>query len=277
MMACAAPPSWDVTDRLPADYGRGIFTPVVVDIHYDPSDPHPDKVADIYLPASEPTRGVVVFAHGGAFVHGDKDDLFTYSGPLLRALDSGWAVVNINYRFDAFPAAVLDLDAAVRFVRSPEGRRIGLRPGPVVVAGHSAGATIAADLALAADSGPVTPFGQLEHVDGWISLAGPLDLDHPDGRGAWSRLLWRTGADPYASPVHLVSAGDPPGLVVQGSEDALVPLVHAISFARWAADVGHEGIELDIVRAAEPHCRGHVPSCGMSIRTLDAFLDRLRD
>ena len=262
-------------DRLPNDWGADSITPDVRRLVYDPTDPGPVRRGDLYLPRAGGNRGVLIVVHGGGFTSGARSDLHRFMGPLLGQLDRGLAVLTISYRFDPFPAAVLDLDAAVRFVRGPGGAALGLNPASVLVAGHSAGGTITADLALAADRGDVAPYGQLSRVDGWITVAAPLDLDAamPFGRGA--RHEWRAGDEPAASPVANLSAGDPPGLMIHGDEDLVVPPEHARHMQSRAVRLGVDLPELDMVTDAPLSCRQHAPMCGASISRIDSFVDRV--
>ncbi len=262
-------------DRLPNDWGTGSITPDVRAVAYDPANRDADHMGDLYLPRAGGNRGVLIVVHGGGFTSGERADLHRYLGPLLGQLDRGLAILTISYRFDPFPAAVLDLDAAIRFVRGPGGAALGLNPATVLVAGHSAGGTITANLALAADRGDVAPYGQLSKVDGWMTVAAPLDLDAtlPFGRGA--RDAWRAGDESAASPVANLSAGDPPGLMIHGDRDRVVPADHARRMQSRAVRLGVDLPDLDLVGDAPSSCRGHAPMCGASISEIDSFVDRV--
>ena len=99
-------------DRLPNDWGTGSITPDVRAVAYDPANRDADHMGDLYLPRAGGNRGVLIVVHGGGFTSGERADLHRYLGPLLGQLDRGLAILTISYRFDPFPAAVLDLDAA---------------------------------------------------------------------------------------------------------------------------------------------------------------------
>jgi len=107
------------------------------------------RPARLYLPYG-PVRGVVLFLHGGGFVH---CGLNSHHGICCRlARQSGAAVLSFDYRLapeDRFPAAVEDCRAALRFVAA-EAWRWG---GVVAVAGDSAGGNLAAVLAQDAQRG----------------------------------------------------------------------------------------------------------------------------
>lgn len=274
--ACAAPPApaWDPADRLPTTWGADI-APDVTDIAYDPDGRIVDRVADLYRPRRGPSRGVILYVHGGGFTGGHRGYLGEHAGPLLRQLDRGFAILNLEYRKDPFPAAVHDLDAALAFVRSESGQALGIDTSTVVVAGHSAGGTIAAVHALGANHSAPGLLGQLGAVDAWISISGALELDMalPDSGGA--RRSWRAGDAPEASPAALLDRDDPPGLVIHGDRDPIVPPQHATAFRDRAAQRGFRGLTTEIVSAAPDDCRGHLPMCGASMRDLDRFLNRV--
>ncbi len=271
-LALPAVPS---SDRLPNDWGAGRIRPDISDVAYDATHPDEAHRADVYLPRGGGNRGVMIVVHGGGFTTGNRTDVHRFLGPLLRQLDRGLAVVTISYRFDAFPAAVLDVDAAVRFVRGPQGAALGLNPSSVLVAGHSAGGAITADMALAGDRGDIAPYGELSPVDGWITVSAPLDLDAPIAWGQPARDAWRAGSEPAASPLANLSEGDPPGLMIHGDDDPIVPAEHAHRMQARALAIGTDAPALDLVTDAPQSCRGHAPMCGASVSELDRFVDRI--
>lgn len=272
--ACAPAPTWDQRDRLPNDWGAGVIRPDVTDIVYDAGQPDRAHRGDLYLPRKGPARGVIVYAHGGGFTAGARADLHRYAGPLLRELNRGFAIFNVDYGVGPFPAAVHDLATAVRWVRSEQATALGVHATAVIVAGHSAGGTIVADLALAANRGAPTPFRPLPGVDGWIAVAAPLDLDAQLPWGGSARAAWRTGAEPAASPAANLDRHDPPGLVIHGDQDGIVPTAHATLLRDRARAVGYQGLALDLVTNAPTECRNHAPMCGASMAALDRFVDR---
>lgn len=276
--ACAVPPApaptWDPSDRLPTTWGSSI-APDVTDIAYSPGSGFDDRVADLYLPRRGPARGLIVYLHGGGFTGGHRGLLGEHAGPLLRQLDRGFAILNVEYRKDPFPAAVHDVDAALAFARSEAGRALGIDTSTVVVAGHSAGATIAAVHALGSNRTARGPLGELGSVDGWIAISGPLELDATFPGVGNARGAWRAGTAVEASPAALLDPEDPPGLVIHGDRDPIVPARHATDFRDRAARLGFAGLSTEIVSSAPDDCRGHLPMCGASMRNLDRFMDRV--
>ena len=110
---------------------------------------------DLYRPAGEGPFPLIVNVHGGYWRRGSRDT-FQYWGPYLAA--RGYAGFTISYRLTGpgqktYPEAVHDVRAAVQFMRARAGE-LGLDPQRFVLWGNSAGAQLAALVALAGDSAP---------------------------------------------------------------------------------------------------------------------------
>jgi acetyl esterase/lipase len=177
----------------------------------------------------------VVFVHGGGWTEGDKDlrigyeDVYGNIGRFLAARGIGAAVV--NYRLldlgsssdsssSAWPDQIADVAAATAFVHQRIAE-YGGDPDQLFLMGHSAGAQLAARVAL--DPQPLARRGlSTELVAGLISVSGAgLDLtdertyelsDTPGyyGRRFDTRPDWQEAA----SPASFIDAGDPPVLVL---------------------------------------------------------------
>lgn len=89
-----------------------------LDVSYAPSSPA--QRLDLYWPPAPDVRFPLVIAvHGGGFEGGDKR--YSELDPMLTALAHGYAVAAINYRLSGeakFPAAVVDVKAAIRYLRA---------------------------------------------------------------------------------------------------------------------------------------------------------------
>lgn len=176
---------------------------------------------DVYSPKGE-ARGlpVVVFFYGGSLQSGRRKD-YRFVGQALTA--RGFVAVIPDYRLypeAQFPTFIEDGAAAVSWARSHIDR-YGGDPSRLFLMGHSAGAYIAAMLAL-------NP-GYLERVDlsttdlrGFIGIAGAYDfltLKNP-------RLLEIFGGIDgitESQPINFVTAGAPPALLLHGAKDNIVP------------------------------------------------------
>jgi acetyl esterase/lipase len=104
---------------------------------------------DFYLPKTRGSVPALVAVHGGGWQQGARS-AFQHLGPHLAA--HGYAVFAIGYRLTkkghkAFPQAVRDVIAAVRFVRGSTAA-FGIDPDRIALIGASAGAHLAALAAL---------------------------------------------------------------------------------------------------------------------------------
>lgn len=107
-------------------------------------------VGDLYLPKGRAKAPVLVAIHGGGWQVGSRD-FYRYWGLFLAR--SGYAVFAIEYRLGkdgVYPAAVYDAKAAVQFVRA-KAAEYDLDPNRIGLVGDSAGAHLAALVALAGD------------------------------------------------------------------------------------------------------------------------------
>lgn len=110
---------------------------------------------DLYRPEGGGDHPTVIAIHGGGWKRGEAQ-LYQYWGPWLAS--RGIALYAMDYRLvegerNRYPAAVHDVRAAVQFLRA-NARRLGLDPARIGLIGDSAGAHLAALVALAGD-GPL--------------------------------------------------------------------------------------------------------------------------
>jgi acetyl esterase/lipase len=108
---------------------------------------------DLYLPAGAGPFPLIVNVHGGYWRRGARET-YQYWGPYLA--ERGYAGFTISYRLTkpgrkTFPEAVHDVRAAVQFMRG-RAREFRLDPDRFALWGNSAGAQLAALVALAGDS-----------------------------------------------------------------------------------------------------------------------------
>jgi len=112
-----------------------------------------DLQGDLYLPAGPGPFPVIVNVHGGYWRRGSRDT-FQYWGPYLA--QRGYAGFTVSYRLTkpgkkTYPDVVHDIRAAVRFMRGC-AKDFRLDPERIALWGNSAGAHLAALVALAGDS-----------------------------------------------------------------------------------------------------------------------------
>lgn len=211
---------------------------------------------DLYLP-EKPAAGplpLIVCVHGGGWRGGSKDWC-----PMLPMVARGYAVASVEYRFSQkalFPAQIQDCQAALRWLRANRGR-YGIDPDHVGVIGASAGGHLVALLGTAGGKKAFDPIGghedQSDRVQAVCDFYGPTDFttvvrqaaDDPNVRNIFA---FNTPSDPYScligtsldadrsktdavSPVHHVSRGNPPFLILHGTHDALVPFAQSEELA----------------------------------------------
>jgi len=107
---------------------------------------------DLYLPAGPGSFPVIVNVHGGYWRRGSRDT-FHYWGPYLA--ERGYAGFTISYRLTkpgkkTYPEVIYDVRSAVQFMRG-EAKQFRLDPKRIALWGNSAGAHLAAIVALAGD------------------------------------------------------------------------------------------------------------------------------
>lgn len=238
----------------------------------------PRQRLDVYVPrkACGRPRPVVVFFYGGSWNSGTRAG-YAFVGRALAA--RGFVTVVPDYRLVPdvhYPAFVEDGAAAVRWAISHADAYCG-DGGSVVLMGHSAGAYIAAMLAV----DPRWLGASRPAVKGLVGLAGPYDFAPFDV--AASRAAFGQSPDPAATqPVTWAGAGDPPALLLYGSDDTVVRPRNSEALAaklraggvavdeRAYAKLGHIGILLALARPF----RGRAPVlddvAGFVQRTVDA-------
>jgi acetyl esterase len=188
-----------------------------------------------YSPRSPGPYPLLVFFHGSGFVLCSLD---THDG-MCRNLCAGadCLVVSVDYRLapeHKFPAAVDDCVFATRWV-AEHATELNADPARVIVAGDSAGGTLAAATTLRLrDEGGPSPCGQLlmypvtdYHTPGTASYE-----DNAEGYGLtrntmkwfWDHYLNdpSEASNPYAAPLRARDlSGLPPALVITAEYDPL--------------------------------------------------------
>lgn len=178
----------------------------------------PRQRLDVYAPrggCGQP-RPVVMFFYGGSWNSGTRSG-YAFVGRALAA--RGFVTVVPDYRLVPevhYPAFVEDGAAAVRWVAANAAKYCG-NGQSVVLMGHSAGAYIAAMLAV----DPRWLGDGRAVVKGFVGLAGPYDFAPFDVEA--SRAAFGQVADPAETqPVTWAGAGDPPTLLLYGQGDTVV-------------------------------------------------------
>jgi acetyl esterase/lipase len=198
----------------------------------------PDMLLDVFRPAAaEGPLPLVVWVHGGGFVGGSKDELAAY----FKLLAShGFVVAGPRYSLapeHRYPTPLRQLMRALEFLQAHR-ERLQVDAGRIVLAGDSAGAHIAAQLAALAttpgypEAVGVAPTIGPPQLRGVVLACGPFDLEL--ARATHSRfvqvVLWSYSGvrgfldDPafgyWSIPQH-VTPSFPPALITVGNADPL--------------------------------------------------------
>ncbi|WP_417563920.1 alpha/beta hydrolase fold domain-containing protein [Microbacterium sp.] len=265
--------------------GQDLNPVVLRDLVFAEHDGFRPLSLDLHRPAradavTEPVP-LVVFVHGGGWRLGSRRMFCPTMGnddPFGRITAAGFAVASVDYRLSGeavFPAQVDDVSAAIDWLRA-HAAEYGFDADHLVLWGESAGATLAALLALRADAavrGLIDWYGPSDLT----ALAGSLGgLDDPHTREAgWLGHPISTDAAraAAASPVTQVHAGAPPVLIAHGLDDVAVPPAQSELFARALSDAGVP-VELELVPGAGHMWQGEVDRIGLLERAL-AFARRV--
>ena len=187
------------------------------------------QTMDVYFPDAGGPWPVLVYVHGGAWMHGDKSE----AGMFARMMTAqGYLVVSVNYRLypsAQFPAMIQDVKCAVRSLRA-NAAQYNLDPNRVGAVGVSAGGHLVSLLGTTdASSGwDVGEYlDQSSRVQAVIAMAGVMDLSR-SFPNADIEAMKRVGFGEYnvveASPISHVTLDDPPFLLIHGDCDELVPV-----------------------------------------------------
>ncbi|MDB9822293.1 alpha/beta hydrolase [Deltaproteobacteria bacterium] len=281
----------------PPDADTSKITQKWLDISY--ADKSETQKLDVYLPnEGEGPFPVIVFVHGGGFRSGDKADW--QLGPILPALDKGYAIVSTNYRLSGealFPAPINDLKAAVRWIRA-NAESHGLNPEKIAAWGGSAGGHL---VSLLGTSGDIRELEDLSlgnpkessRVQAVVDWFGPIDFlkldeqheknglgpgNHNKENSQESALLGKAITSvpelvKSANPETYITSDDPPFLIQHGTKDALVPVQQSINLAASLGKViGEKKVSLILLDGA-----GHGDDMFFTQENIDkvlSFLDK---
>ncbi len=180
----------------------------------------PRQKLDVYYP-TRPNGDdtIIVFIYGGSWRTGRRSDYRFVAQPFA---DAGYVTVVPDYRLfpeGKFPDFVGDLAAALSWVQRElvaKGEK-----SRIVLVGHSAGAHIAALLAL--DPRYLEAQGQSpDIIKGWVGMAGPYAFDPL--KTASTRPIFESANGDIAQtkPITFARADAPPALLLHGNKDITV-------------------------------------------------------
>lgn len=212
---------------------------------------HKRQKLDVYYPeVTRPEAPVIVFFYGGSWRNGDRAK-YRFVGQALSAL--GYTTVIPDYRLYPevrFPEFVEDGAAAVAWVK----QNLSQSDNGIVLLGHSAGAHLAALIALDTHYLGQEKVSQ-DDVIAMIGLAGPYAFEPQKFRRF--KAIFATAQPPEISqPIHYARGDAPPLLLMHGTRDTVVLPIHSVLLQEKInsedgrvtrldlEDVGHYGILL---------------------------------
>lgn len=212
---------------------------------------------DLAAPAEGGPHPAVLLLHGGAWSLGTRKDLSESDkrgtpSIIEQIAARGYVVASASYRLapkHRFPAQIEDARTAVRFLRA-NAKTFNLNPDKLGAGGFSAGGHLALLLGLA-DKDAFKNDDLPQHssrVNCVVSFFGPTDLSlYSASEGVEDAYMvpflgkaCKTDKTVYAkaSPLEYATKDDPPVLMIHGTFDFVVPIVHSERMLKKLQDVG---------------------------------------
>jgi acetyl esterase/lipase len=181
---------------------------------------HSRQKLDIYEPHKGEKKDIIVmFIYGGSWRSGERSNYRFIAQPFVS---QGYTTIVPDYRLYPevrFPAFVDDIAKAIVWTH----RRYKKKDNPrkIILVGHSAGAHIAALLAL--DNRYLESAGaSTEIIAGWVSLAGPHAFNPLKTKS--TKPIFNNFAPiiEQTKPTTFARSDAPPGLLLHGENDTVV-------------------------------------------------------
>ncbi|MEO2064847.1 MAG: pectinesterase family protein [Christiangramia sp.] len=189
--------------------------------------------ADIFIPTIQKNEKfpAVLLVHGGGWLTGTRENLQIMAQHLAK---NGFVAITASYRLGteaAYPAAVLDLKDAVKWMRE-NAEHYHIAENKIAILGASAGGQLASLVGVTANDDRYQT-GKKEvsdEVQAIVNIDGILSFIHPEAQESWMAATWLGGSqqDAYekwkeASPLEYVDQNTPPTLFINSSQ----PRFHA--------------------------------------------------
>ena len=189
---------------------------VIADLAYGAA---PRQMLDLYRPkaAAQPLP-VVLFFYGGSWKRGRRADYAFVGRSLAR---QGFLCAVADYRVYpdvTFPGFIEDGAGAIAWL-ADNAQSYGGKAKRINLMGHSAGAHIAAMLALDARYLDATNKGR-DVLGRWVGLAGPYAFYPSEVRSV--RDIFAHLPEDRARPITFAGPGAPPALLLHGEADTTV-------------------------------------------------------
>jgi acetyl esterase/lipase len=205
-----------------------------------------DLKVDVYRRRDVTTpQKTMVFFHGGGWILGSKENSFMSTFPWF---EMGWNVVNVQYRFAKVaeaPAAVEDVQCALRFIAA-QAKTYNVDTTKIVVMGESAGGHLALAAGMIPESAGFTnicagggfngneiAIPKVAAIINWYGISDVNDMLVGGANPRSYAVQWlgsradKADVAKRVSPLTYVRAGLPPILTIHGDADPIVPFSHA--------------------------------------------------
>jgi len=215
----------------------------------------PNEAFDLYyLEGTNAPRPTIVWVHGGGFIAGSKGGIANYMKVLAG---HGYTVIAVEYSRGygtTYPKPVEQVNAALGFLVR-RALDLKVEPTTIILAGDSAGAHIASQVALMttdpayASAIGISPQVKANQLRAMLLLSGTYDPSSVnfEGNYAWFRktLLWaylgvknfrENERFPLMSVTGHVTSSFPPSFISSGNGDPLVP--QAVALAQKLSGLG---------------------------------------
>ena len=238
-------------------FGKGGTTDLRLDVYYPP--------------AGTSKRTAIVQLHGGGFTRGAKENI---AANCRQFAERGYVCIASQYRLvdqGAWPRQIEDVKAAIRWARA-NVEKLGADTDKIVVAGYSAGATLA--LVACGNDAELEGSGGNPGVSSAVSAC--IAFYPPDVTPRGHQLMAAdAGEDAYrlASPITYARAGAPPTILLHATGDTTLPFegsVHLIEAFRKAG----VPVELHLFDGLSHVFDRHPEFAAPAIEVCDLFLDR---
>ena len=257
-----------------------------------------------YVSPQPEIRPVLVWFHGGGWVKGSRE----WIDPIAFEIASvgGYNLISADYRLAddesaPWPFIIHDVKAVVRWVRL-NAQRLRMNPDKIIVGGESAGAHLAAMVALSSgvpELEGTENLGVSSNVAAAVLFYGPYNMKtlarkkqkaiksgrcpRPNYPSPVLYLLDCPNVDPstynidgcdeedvkQANPATYLNSSDPPVFMAHGKDDCIVPWVQAKEFADALEEAG---VEYEFVSAEDGEHR--VWTLDVSASDVVRFLDK---
>lgn len=195
---------------------------------------------------------VVLQVHGGGWQRGSRLLSLSDSATAADLVSAGFVVASIDYRLapeNPWPDQIEDAKCAVRYLRT-HAAELGIEADHIAALGTSAGGQL---VSLLGTTGATPLWGAGPYLDESSRVAvvvdefGPTDFGASDWPSYTAGMIRRVfGASPgtanpvltSASPLTHVSVGDAPFLIIQGTDDQVVPVSQSELFAARLRSAG---------------------------------------